>query len=153
MIKLLLIGHLGKDAIEKEVGGAKVINFSAAHTEKWTDKQGNKKEKTTWVDCNYWTEKTGILPYLKKGTQVYVEGTPEADTYQNQQGSPVAVQRCRVFSVQLLGSSTAEAAPAAAAPPPPPQPVWNGTAWVIPTSAAAPAAKSTAQEAADDLPF
>ena len=72
MIKTQVIGHLGKDAVVTSVLGKTVINFSVAHTEKFKDASGAVKEKTTWVDCSNWTDKTAIAPYLKKGTQVYV---------------------------------------------------------------------------------
>jgi len=84
MIKLLAIGNLGKDAVLNNVNGKNVINFTVAHTERYKDAQGNQKDKTTWVDCAYWTDRTGIAPYLKKGTQVYVEGTPDVRTYTTQ---------------------------------------------------------------------
>lgn len=86
MIKLQVIGNLGKDAVVNNVNGKNVINFTVAHTEKYRDAQGNQKDKTTWVDCAYWTDRTAIAPYLKKGTQVYVEGTPDVRTYTKQDG-------------------------------------------------------------------
>lgn len=103
MIKLTAIGHLGKDATVNNVNGKNVINFSIAHTEKWKDAQGNQQEKTTWVDCSYWTDKTAVAPYLKKGTQVYIEGQPEVRTYQKQDGTTAATQSVRINQVQLLG--------------------------------------------------
>jgi single-strand DNA-binding protein len=75
-----------------------------AHTEKFRDAQGNQKEKTVWVDCAYWTDKTAIAPYLKKGTQVYAEGTPDLRTYQKTDGTQGVSLTLRVLSVQLLGS-------------------------------------------------
>ena len=104
MIKLQVIGNLGKDCITNSVSGKNVINFSVAHTEKVRDQQGNQKDKTIWVDCAYWTEKTGIAPYLKKGTQVYVEGTPDIRTYPKTDGTTGVSLTLRVLSVQLLGS-------------------------------------------------
>jgi single-strand DNA-binding protein len=104
MIKLQVIGNLGKDCITNMVNGKSVINFSVAHTEKYRDAQNNQVEKTTWVECAYWTDKTGIAPYLKKGTQVYVEGAPEVTTYPKNDGSTGASLRLKVFNIQLLGS-------------------------------------------------
>jgi single-strand DNA-binding protein len=104
MIKLQVIGNLGKDCIQKEVNGKSVINFSVAHTEKYKDSQGNPREKTTWVECAYWTDRTGIAPYLLKGQMVFAEGTPEADGYLNKENQPAATLRMRVQSVQLLGN-------------------------------------------------
>ncbi len=106
MIKLQVIGNLGKDCIVNNVNGKNVINFSVAHTEKFKDSQGVQKDKTTWVECAYWTDRTAIAPYLKKGTQVYVEGTPDIRTYQTQDGKQGASLSLRILSVQLLGSKT-----------------------------------------------
>lgn len=104
MIKLQAIGHLGKDCIVNNVNGKNVMNFSVAHTEKFKDASGQQKEKTIWVDCAYWSDRTAIAPYLKKGTQVYVEGSPEVRTYQTQDGKQGASLTLRVLSVQLLGT-------------------------------------------------
>lgn len=105
MIKLQVIGHLGKDAVSNQANGKNVINFNVAHTEKWKDAQGEQRDKTTWLECAYWTERTGLVPYLKKGTQVYVEGTPEVATYPKNDGSTGVSLKVRVFNVQLLGSN------------------------------------------------
>jgi single-strand DNA-binding protein len=105
MIKLQIIGNLGKDCIVKEINGKHVINFSVAHTERFKDAQGNQKERTTWVECAYWTDKTAIAPYLVKGTSVYAEGSPEADPYTNKEGQAAATLRMRVQNIQLLGGN------------------------------------------------
>jgi single-strand DNA-binding protein len=104
MIKLQVIGNLGKDAIVNNVNGRSVINFTVAHTEKFKDAQGNQKDRTVWVDCAYWTDRTAVAPYLKKGTQVYVEGNPDVRTYTTQDGKNGATLTLRVLSVQLLGT-------------------------------------------------
>ena len=106
MIKLQIIGNLGKDCIQKEVNGKTVINFSVAHTERFKDAQGNQKDKTTWVECAYWTDKTAVAQYLVKGKMVFVEGSPEADGYTNKEGQVAATLRMRVQNLQLLGGNT-----------------------------------------------
>lgn len=103
MIKLQIIGNLGKDCITNTVNGRNVINFSVAHTERYKDASGQQKDRTIWAECAYWTERTGIAPYLKKGTQVYVEGQPEVRTYTKNDGTSGASLTVRVQSVQLLG--------------------------------------------------
>lgn len=108
MIKLQVIGNLGKDALVNNVNGKNVINFTVAHTERFKDAQGNLKDKTTWVDCAYWTDRTAVAPYLKKGTQVYVEGQPDVRTYTTQDGRQGATLSLRVLSVQLLGSKSSD---------------------------------------------
>lgn len=144
MIKLQIIGNLGKDCIVKEVNGKNVINFSVAHTERFKDAQGNQKERTTWVECAYWTDRTAIAPYLVKGTTVYAEGSPEADAYTNKEGQAAATLRMRVQNVQLLGGGNRDNQGASSGN------VTNAgmsAAPVIKTQAAV----STAVE--DDLPF
>jgi len=105
MIKLQIIGNLGKDCIVKEVNGKNVINFSVAHTERYKDSQGNQKDRTTWVECAYWTDRTAVAQYLTKGRTVYAEGSPEADAYMNKEGQASATLRMRVQNVQLLGNN------------------------------------------------
>ena len=143
MIKLQAIGNLGKDCVTNLVNGKNVINFNVAHTEKFRDAQGNQKDKTIWVECAYWTEKTGIAPYLRKGTQVYVEGSPEVKTYTKTDGTMGTSLHLRVASVQLLGSKSEN----------------TGGGNYDNNTAAAPArtnnnySANTVSEAVDDLPF
>ena len=103
MIKMQVIGNLGKDCVVNTVNGKNVINFTVAHTEKYKDNSGNNQEKTTWVDCAYWTDRTAVAPYLTKGTQVYVEGTPEVRSFQRNDGTAGASLSMRIREVQLLG--------------------------------------------------
>jgi single-strand DNA-binding protein len=103
MIKMQVIGNLGKDCVVNTVNGKNVINFTVAHTEKYKDSQGNNQEKTTWVDCAYWTDRTAVAPYLTKGTQVFVEGTPEVRSFQRNDGTAGASLSMRIREVQLLG--------------------------------------------------
>jgi single-strand DNA-binding protein len=103
MIKMQVIGNLGKDCVVNAVNGKNVINFTVAHTEKYKDNQGNNQEKTTWVDCAYWTDRTALAPYLTKGKQVFVEGTPEVRSFTRQDGTGGASLSMRVRDIQLLG--------------------------------------------------
>src|SRR4028119_282069 len=103
MIKLQVIGNIGKDCVVNNVNGKNVINFSVAHSEKFKDSQGQQKDKTIWVECAYWTDRTAIAPYLKKGQQVYAEGTPEIRTYTTKEGTPGSSLTLRVSMVQLIG--------------------------------------------------
>jgi len=106
MVKLQIIGHLGQDATVNNVNGKSVINFSVAHSEKFKNKEGIEVNKSVWVSCAYWTDKTNVVNYLKKGTQVYAEGAPEAKTYRNQNTNEVMPQlSLRVTSIQLLSSN------------------------------------------------
>lgn len=145
MIKLTAIGNLGRDAVLNTVNGKNVINFTVAHTERYKDAQGNQKDKTIWIDCAYWTERTGIAPYLKKGTQVYVEGQPEVRTYAAKDGTTGATLTVRIGSVQLLGSKSNDGAAANTGSSFQPAPA-------VASASSAPAA-SDITEPFDDLPF
>lgn len=103
MIKMQIIGNLGKDCVVNTVNGKNVINFNVAHTEKYKDSQGNNQEKTAWVDCAWWTDRTAVAQYLTKGKQVYVEGQPEARSFQRNDGTPGSSLSLRVRDLQLLG--------------------------------------------------
>lgn len=137
--KITVIGFLGKDATVNTVGGKSVINFNLAHTTHWTDAQGVAKEKTLWHECAYWTDKTKVAEYMKKGGQIYVEGEPDVRAWTSNDGKSGVSLTVRVFSVQLLGSKPADSTgPGAAAAP---------TDYAARTAAPVPAGK------VDDLPF
>jgi single-strand DNA-binding protein len=105
MIKLQVIGNLGKDCVTNTVNGKTVMNFTVAHTEKYKDQQGNQKDRTIWVDCAYWSDRTGVAPYLKKGKTVFVEGSPDVRTYTTQDGRNGASLTLRVTTLQLVGGT------------------------------------------------
>ncbi len=143
MIKMQVIGNLGKDCVVNTVNGKNVINFTVAHTEKYRDSQGNNQEKTTWVDCAYWTDKTAVAQYLTKGKQVFVEGQPEVRSFTRQDGTGGASLSLRVREVQLLGGRAESA---------------GGSSYAGNTSSAASSggsipAASEINEPIDDLPF
>jgi single-strand DNA-binding protein len=142
MIKMQVIGNLGKDCVTNLVNGKNVINFNVAHTEKFRDAKGEQKEKTVWVDCAYWTDRTAIAPYLKKGTQVYVEGTPDLRTYQKTDGTQGVSLTLRVLSVQLLGNRNNQEVGG---------PDSYQTSSSAPMTGVSPAGEMTAP--IDDLPF
>lgn len=137
MIKMQVIGNLGKDCVVNTVNGKNVINFTVAHTEKFKDSQGNQQEKTIWVDCAYWTDRTALSQYLTKGKQVYVEGQPEARSFQRNDGTPGASLSLRVRDVQLLGGRSEQSS--------------GGGGGYAAASMSAPA--PSANDQMDDLPF
>jgi single-strand DNA-binding protein len=151
MIKLQVIGNLGKDAMVNTVNGRNVINFTVAHTERYKDAQGAQKDRVVWVDCAYWTDRTAVAPYLKKGTQVFVEGNPDVRSYTTQDGRNGATLTLRVASVQLLGTKNADGSPSGnyqqnAAPQ---QPAYNAP----PSNMQPMSQPSDLVEPLDDLPF
>ncbi|HEY0274290.1 MAG TPA: single-stranded DNA-binding protein [Chitinophaga sp.] len=114
MIKLQMIGHLGKNAIRGQVNGRSVLNFSLAHTERYKNFQGEDLQRTTWAECSLW-EREALAPYLVQGAQVYVEGLPYLENYVNKKGENATSLRLRVLTVQLLGKRDAAEVPAPAA--------------------------------------
>ena len=154
MIKLQVIGHLGKDALVNNVNGKNVINFTVAHTEKFKDAQGVQKDKTIWVDCAYWTDRTAVAPYLKQGTQVFVDGFPDVRTYTTQDGRNGASLTLRVASVQLLGTKNNDGTSSASYQQPAQQPQQNATNYNAPPTNTQPAMQpNDLVEPLDDLPF
>lgn len=104
MQKTLLIGRLTADAQVNNVNGRNVVNMSVAVNRSYKDAQGNKKEFVDYFNCAYWTDKIGIVPYLKKGIEIYVEGEVGAKTYTKQSGETVPQLTLNVKQIQLLGS-------------------------------------------------
>ena len=82
MIKMEIIGNLGANAEVKVYNGNKFVSFRVAHTDKWVDQQtGVISTQTTWVSCSLNGDGGGLTPYLKKGTKVFLRGTPNFVTY------------------------------------------------------------------------
>ena len=85
--KVTLIGRLGQDPEIREVGMSKVANFSVATDESYTDKSGNKVEKTEWHRIVMWNKPAETAErYLKKGSLVYIEGKLETRSWENDSG-------------------------------------------------------------------
>jgi len=85
--KVILIGHLGKDAETKFTqGGAAVTKFSVATNRRWKDQQtGEWKEETDWTNVTLWRSEN-LANYLTKGKQVYVEGRLQTRSYDDKDG-------------------------------------------------------------------
>jgi single-strand DNA-binding protein len=145
MIKMQVIGRLGKDCVVNTVNGKNVINFTVAHSEKYKDSQGTLQEKTIWVDCAYWTDRTAVAPYLQKGTQVFVEGQPEARSFQRNDGTPGSSLSLRVREVQLLGAKSDNAGGGSSY-----QPGNNASSALSGSNVPSP---NEITEPVDDLPF
>jgi len=86
--KVIIIGNLGKDPeVRKTQGGTSVASFSVATTEKFTDKSGNKQEKTEWHNIVMWDKMAELAgKYLKKGSSVYLEGKLQTTSWEDKNG-------------------------------------------------------------------
>ncbi|MGJ4953143.1 single-stranded DNA-binding protein [Bradyrhizobium sp. HKCCYLS20291] len=87
--KVILVGNLGKDPEVKHLNNDKsVANFSIATSETWRDRDGERKEKTEWHNCQVWGEQLikVVEQYLSKGDKVYVEGKIQTRKWEDQDG-------------------------------------------------------------------
>ena len=101
--KVQLIGNVGKEPENRQVGDNVVIKFTVATTERFTDRNGQQVDNTEWHNIEYWSRNGGILQYLHKGTQVYVEGKLKTDSWQGQDGKTNYKTSIRAQVLQLLG--------------------------------------------------
>lgn len=87
--KVILIGNLGKDPEVRHLdGGATVANFPIATTETYKDSSGNRKEQTEWHNIVLWRSLAEVAEkYLKKGTQIYLEGKLRTRSWDDKDGN------------------------------------------------------------------
>jgi single-strand DNA-binding protein len=103
--KVILLGNLGADPEVKYLEGDKVVaNLSLATTEAYNDRNGNRVEQTEWHDLELWDQQAKIAEkYLKKGSQIYVEGKIKSDKWVDEQGQNRKKVRIRVLSFTMVG--------------------------------------------------
>lgn len=105
--KVILVGNLGKDPeIRYTASGAAIANITIATTESWRDKQsGEKQEKTEWHRVVFFSRLAEIVgEYLKKGSQVYVEGRLQTRKWQDKSGQDRYTTEIVANEMQMLGS-------------------------------------------------
>ena len=105
--KWIGIGNLGKDPeVRYTAGGDPIANFSIACTESWKDKQtGEKKEMTEWVRISVFGKLAEICgQYLKKGSQVYIEGSLRTRKWMDKDGVERYTTEIRCDDMKMLGS-------------------------------------------------
>ena len=85
--KVMLIGRLGKDPeIRYTQSGSAVANFTLATNEYWNDSQGQRQEKTEWHNIVVWNKLADLAQnYLKQGSQVYLEGRIQTNSWDDAQ--------------------------------------------------------------------
>ena len=104
--KVILIGNLGRDPETRYMpdGGA-ITNISIATTDKWKDKAGEMQEKTEWHRVAFFGKLAEIAgEYLKKGSQVYVEGRLQTRKWQDKDGQDKYTTEIVANVMQMLGS-------------------------------------------------
>ena len=128
--KVHLIGRLGRDPeVRYMPNGDAVCNFSLATDESWKDKNGQRQTKTEWHNVIMYRRLAEIAgQYLKKGSQVYLEGKIQSRKYTDKNGVERTAYEIVCHEMKMLGGN-AEAhmqpAPTANQEPPPPPAARN----------------------------
>ena len=104
--KVILVGNLGKDPETRYMtNGEAMTTVSLATTDNWKDKSGEKQEKTEWHNLVFFRRLAEIAgEYLKKGSQVYVEGRLQTRKWQTKEGQDRYTTEIVVDQMQMLGS-------------------------------------------------
>ncbi len=150
--KVILIGRLGKDPETRYMtSGEAVTNATLATSENWKDKSGEKQEKTEWHNLVFYRRLAEIAgEYLKKGSQIFVEGKLQTRKWQDKEGKDRYTTEIVVNEMTMLGGKSSgsgsfevvENKPAASS---------SGSAAA--PAKAAPAAKGSFDNFDDDIPF
>lgn len=160
--KVILVGNLGQDPeVRYTANGAAVANITVATSEQWTDRQsGQKQEKTEWHRVVLFGRLGEIAgEYLRKGSQVYLEGKLQTRKWQDQNGQDRYTTEIVANEMQMLGGRGGSAGgadygnqdfgggrPAAA-------PQGGGGRPSAPAAPAAPAGGGNFDDFDDDIPF
>lgn len=112
MLQLTIIGHIGADAQVVETDGRRFASCRVAHTENWVGSDGVRHEQTQWIDVVCEADRK-VVPYLKKGVQIYAQGSIRTRVYSSEK------DRCmktgitlRAAQIQLLSSARQQEQPA-----------------------------------------
>lgn len=95
MLNLQVIGNLGSDAVVRESNGKSYTMFRVAHSDSFRRQDGTEVNNTTWVSCILSGTRPNLMPYLKRGQRVFVEGQMTTRIYDSAQ------YHCKMVSVEL----------------------------------------------------
>jgi single-strand DNA-binding protein len=103
--KVILVGHLGKDPEIRSISNdRKVAKFTLATTETYKDNTGQRVESTEWHNVEFWGPIADVIEkYLKKGSQVYVEGRIRTRSYDDKEGIKRYVTEIVGQNMNMLG--------------------------------------------------
>ncbi|HEY7739065.1 MAG TPA: single-stranded DNA-binding protein [Steroidobacteraceae bacterium] len=145
--KVILIGHLGQDPQQRAMpSGKAVVNLRLATTDQWRDKQtGENKEATEWHNVVMFDRLAEIAAeYLRKGSQIYVEGRIRTRKWQDKEGQDRYTTEIVAERMQMLGARAGSGEPR-------PEPAMAGKAADAKAGEKKPASKFDDLE--DDIPF
>ena len=144
--KVILVGNLGKDPeVRYSPNGSAMANVTIATAESWKDKQsGEKQEKTEWHRVVFFNRLAEIVgEYLKKGSQVYIEGRLQTRKWQGQDGQDRYTTEIVANEMQMLGSRSGGGGDTS----------WNQQQNSAPSQQSSPASAPPADDFDDDVPF
>tara|TARA_R110002049_G_scaffold255016_3_gene430533 strand:+ start:3925 stop:4545 length:621 start_codon:yes stop_codon:yes gene_type:complete len=103
--KVILVGNLGQDPeVRYMPNGNAVANLSIATSESWKDQQGQMQDRTEWHRLTMYRRLAEVAgEYLRKGSQIYVEGKLQTRKWQDQQGQDKYTTEVIVDQMQMLG--------------------------------------------------
>ncbi len=106
--KVILLGRLGNDpVVNQSKDGKKIANISLATSENWKDKDGNKQENTEWHKVVFFNRLAEIVEqYLKKGSNVYIEGKNKTRKWQDKEGVDRYNTEVIADSLQMIGGAS-----------------------------------------------
>ena len=109
--KVMLIGNVGRDPevryLDGNSGNAKVATFTLATTERYRDRNGETRENTEWHNIVAWRGNADVVErFVKKGTQVYIEGRLRTRSWDDQTGNKRYTTEIIVDNLQLLGKKS-----------------------------------------------
>ena len=145
--KVIIVGNLGNDPDTKYMpSGSAVTNLSVATNESWKDKQtGEQKDRTEWHRVAMFGRLAEIASeYLRKGSQVYIEGKLRTRKWQDQQGNDRYSTEVIADEMQMLGGRGGAPSMGGGGGPPPSAPPQGG---------GGPGPAPAADEFDDDIPF
>jgi single-strand DNA-binding protein len=117
--KVILVGNLGKDPeVRFTPNGRALAKFPVATSERWTDQDGNKQERTEWHNVVVWGKQAETCgQYLAKGRQVFVEGSIRTRQYDDKDGNKRYITEIVARDVRFLGGGGRGAAETTGAVP------------------------------------
>lgn len=103
--KVILIGRCGKDPETRYMtNGEAVTNVSLATSETWKDKSGEKQEKTEWHNLTFYKRLAEVVgEYVKKGSEIYVEGKIQTRKWQDKEGKDRYTTEIICHEMKMLG--------------------------------------------------
>ncbi len=103
--KAILVGNLGRDPeLRQTPNGQSVVNFTLATSENWTDKSGERQERTEWHRIVVWGRTAEMChQYLSKGRTVYIEGRIQTREWEDKDGNKRYTTEINAQTVQFIG--------------------------------------------------